>query len=457
MTTRGLIMRTPLRFAAALLALALPACTSLTGPKLTDDPNNPTQATAAGLFVSAQANLYVQFEGNLPRTVCVWMQQCSAQATYANYGTYQVIGDGNTWFGEWASTYGGGGLIDLRRIQKISLAAGDSTFAGIANVMEAMLVGLAADTWGDIPYSQAADTSIATPVLDSQDAVYAAVQAKLSTAITQLSATGPTNIGPGSTETSYGGDRTKWLALAHTLKARFYLHTAEKVGATAYASALAEAQQGIADGDDYRTAHGSAVTASNIWSQFTSTQAPDYIAAGKFLVDLLQSTSDPALGQYFARNANGLYVGADPGEQLNPSEVSTFSSARVNPTFAQPVVTAAENQLIIAEAQYQTAPATGLATLNAVRATRGLGPLSPAPTGTGILQAIITEKYIQGFQGTEVWSDYRRTCFPALVPYSGATNGIPARLPYPQSERNANPNITGPGPARNPNDVNGCP
>ena len=35
------------------------------------------------------------------------------------------------------------------------------------------------------------------------------------------------NIGPGPADLVYGGDPAKWLALAHTLKARFYLNTAE--------------------------------------------------------------------------------------------------------------------------------------------------------------------------------------------------------------------------------------
>ena len=39
----------------------------------------------------------------------------------------------------------------------------------------------------------------------------------------------------------------------------------------------------------------------------------------------------------------------------------------------------------------------------------------------------MTEKYIRLFQNPEAWSDYRRTCIPALTPASG-TSSIPARL-----------------------------
>ena len=68
----------------------------------------------------------------------------------------------------------------------------------------------------------------------------------------------------------YGGDADSWIALAHTLKARFFLHTAEVVGAPAYTSAIAEANLGIAsnDGDYVGNFSGSQVAESNPFWQF---------------------------------------------------------------------------------------------------------------------------------------------------------------------------------------------
>src|SRR5437763_1150104 len=80
------------------------------------------------------------------------------------------------------------------------------------------------------------------PTHDPQASVYAAVQAKLDTALTLLGGSGA---GPGSADLVYKGDKTKWTQAAHTLKARFYLHLAE-VDNSNYARALAQAQQGIA-------------------------------------------------------------------------------------------------------------------------------------------------------------------------------------------------------------------
>jgi starch-binding outer membrane protein, SusD/RagB family len=316
--------------------------------------------------------------------------------------------------------------------------------------MEAMAVGLATDVWGDVPYSQAVSDTL-SPVLDPQEQVYAGIQAKLDTAITMLGS--KTGAGPDGADLFYSGDATKWLRLAHTLKARFYMHTAERVGNAAYQNALAQAQQGLQKGDDLRSYQSSDPNEQNSWYQFTVIQRAGYMSPGAFLVSLLQTRTDPRLAQYFDPNAAGSYVGAAPGQQ-GSSGISTFDETRVAPEFRQPIVTWAENQLIIAEAAFRLGQTgAALAAYNAERADAGL----PA-AGSVTLADIMTEKYIALFQNIEVWNDWKRTCLPALAPAAGTVGGIPARLLYAQSERNTNTNVPLPSdqPARNWNDPNAC-
>jgi hypothetical protein len=304
--------------------------------------------------------------------------------------------------------------------------------------------------WGDIPYSQAVSDTL-TPKLDPQEQVYAGIQAKLDTAVTMLTA--KTGAGPGAADLWYGGDAAKWLRLAHTLKARNYLHVAERQGNAAYQSALAEAQKGLQKGDDLRSYQSEDPNEQNTWYQFITIQRSGYMSPGAFLVNLLQTRNDPRLPQYFDPNAQGQYVGAAPGQQGSAS-ISTFDEARTGPAFRQPIVTAAENQLIIAESAFRLGQ-TGVAltALNAERADAGL----PA-VGSTSLADIMAEKYIALFQNIEVWNDWKRTCLPALTPAAGTVGGIPARLLYAQSERNTNTNIPLPSdqPARNWNDPNAC-
>jgi starch-binding outer membrane protein, SusD/RagB family len=446
-------------FATAMLglgtALGTTACGDfLTGPKLSDNPNRPVTATNSNLLVASQTNLSSVIEGHLGRTICVWMQQCSGtRLQYNSLGQY-IVGD-DDYFIPWSQIYGGGGLVDLRLLQSQALATGDSAYAGVAKVLEAWFVGLATDVWGDVPYSQAADSTFPTPVLDPQQQVYAALETRLDEAIASMNASNPGGSPPGVEDLVYGGDLAKWTGLAYTLKARYYLHTAEQLGPPAYAAALAAATNGIADPDgDYLAYHSTATTESNLYSLFT-TQWSDYLSAGKALLDLLQSAGDDRLSEYFDPNADGDFVGADPGEDIavNPSPLS---STHLDPAFPQPYATWAENQLILAEAAFQTGDeGTARTSLDAVRADAGLGSVGGV-SGPALLQAIMTEKYIRLFQSPETWSDYRRTCIPALSPAPGSSF-IPARLTYPLSERNANTSIPDGGPLQNWNDPNPCP
>jgi len=107
-----------------------------------------------------------------------------------------------------------------------------------------------------------------------------------------------------------------------------------------------------------------------------------------------------------------------------------------------PLVTYAENQLILAEADLRSGnPGGATAAYNAERTSQGV----PTASGTVTLQQVITEKYIADFfNGFETWEDWKRTCLPAITPAPG-TAGIPGRILYPLStERNANPNIPAP-------------
>jgi hypothetical protein len=445
------------RFTAVALALGLGlgtgACSDfLTGPKLSDNPNRPTVANNATLLVSAETNLAFQSEGHLARTVCIWIQQCAGtKLQYLSLGQYS-IGD-DDYFTDWKDTYTRGGLVDLRRIQRSALATADSAYAGVAYVLEAWIVGQTADVWGDIPYSQAVDSSIAAPALDPQQLVYTTIQAKLDTAIRFLAtSTAP----PAGEDVVYGGDVTKWTALANTLKARFYLHTVEPAAnqTAIYDSVAKYAALGIADtSGDYRAFHSSALTESNLWNQFTVSW-PDYLSAGKFLVDTLNGPpADPRLPQYFAP-VGGVFVGAAPGQ--GATGVSGLSAIRVDPGFRQPLATFVENELILAEAQWKRAgggaAGNAAATPHVTNARTAQGLAAIPVTG---LATIMSEKYIALFQNMEIWNDYKRTCIPALTPAAGA-GAIPARLSYPLSERNANSSIPGPGPQRNWNDPNGC-
>jgi hypothetical protein len=418
-------------FAAALLPVLAAACSNyLTGGDLSNDPNRPTTATNRQLLVGIQADIWSLLGGDPSRSTSIWAQHFTgAQSQYqANIESYQITEDNTN--GSYAALYGGGGLVDIKSVEAGATAVHDNIMLGVAQVYEGLLMGTGADLFGDIVYSQALQGT-ANPVLDNQLTVYDSVQKVLSAAIVNLAATGPTNIGPGAADLTYGGDAASYIALAHTLKARFYMHTAKARPTTAYAQALAEAQQGIKkNAGNYVATYSSASGQQNLWYQFEITAGRHgYVVPNAGFIALLQSRNDPRRNDYF--NAAG----------------DDLSDARLAPDFAQPFVTYDENTLIWAEAAYRTGDvATALTKLNEERANHGLP--AEAVAGNALLTEILTEKYIADFQlGVEAWMDYNRTCFPNLQPTG--IGPIPGRFYYDAAERQTDTSIPQPGTAPN--------
>jgi len=441
----------------AALPIVSAACNDfLTGGELENDPNRPTVAEPSQYFLAVQSRTWTFQTGQWARLVCMWMQQCTGtDRQYTSLGVYEV--SEGIFDGSFNEIYAGGGLNDIKQMKAAAQSSGDLIFVGVAQVLEALMIGTAADLFGDVPYSEAASgiggagPVIATPKLDDQAAVYAAIQTLLDEAIDNLGS--GEGSGPGSADFVYGGDPDAWTELAYTLKARFYMHTAETTPGN-YALALAAAANGISSSaNDYVTVHSGAAGEANLWYQFIEEQRQDYISPGAFLLDsILEARTDPRLDEYFdKRTPTAPWEGATPGSALT-NTTSRFDADRIDQAASQPIVTYVENLLIQAEAAYRTNDqVTALARLNAARATDGLGPVALA--GAALLNEIMIEKYIQLFQQLEVWNDWKRTCVPNLTPALTAAE-IPRRFIYPTSERQTNPNIPLPSaqPTHNDND-----
>jgi len=438
-----------------LLVIVLPGLVAgcgdwLTGDKLDNDPNIASTVTIGQIFNGVQGNIFIQLEGHLARTAAMWMQQMSGtDRQYSSHGVYDVSDqDYNTYF---ASFYDGGGLIDLRRGQDMAAEQGDRLYAGIFKVLEGMYMGYCASSWGDIPYSEAA-SDVDKPKLDAQSAVYAALQAKLDDGISDLSAGGK---GPGAADLVFGGDAAKWIAAAHSIKARLYMHWA-KVDNSNLSLALAQANQGISSSaGDVKTLHEASQQFANTWYQYYI-QRDSYMRAGKFFVDLLKDRNDPRVATYFEDLGGGTYLGADPGTDDQATSYLNFDTYGAL-DWSTPLITYEETQFIIAECVLKgnsddaAARAAANAAIDNIWATWGYTEPKPdlsALSGNALFEEIMIQKYIALFTNIEVWNDWKRTGIPALTPFYLGNEGsgqIPRRFLYGSGERIANPNIPSPG------------
>ena len=418
---------------AGAVIVAGGACNNfLTGGETSTDPNRQVHATNDQYFVATQETLWAFWGSDPARLTGILAQQFHGVAN--QYGALEkgYTHDPSTTNGSHAALYTGGGLVDIKKLQTGARAVGDSLYVGIAQVEEGALMGTGADLFGDLVYKEALQNT-PNPALDDQLFVYDSVQKVLSAGIANINSDVATNAGPGAADLVYGGDQELWTAMAHTLKARFYMHTAE-VRPEAYAQALAEAQQGISsDAGNYVGAFTSTASETNFYFQFhgPAGRGGD-IGVGNTLDSILVARNDPRETEYFAASGN-------------PRWLSTTRGAA---NFQQPFVTYDENTLIWAEAAYRTGDqVTALAKLNEERANHGLAPVALA--GRPLLNEILTEKYIVDFQlGEEAWNDYKRTCTPNLDPTAPGVP-IPGRLYYDATEQNTNTSIPDPGVGSN--------
>ena len=454
----------------------------LSGPGLTESPNTATEVTTLQQLIAVQANMFTRLEGQLARSAGIYTQQIIGSNNQQLQWATQYQQSESDIPAHMSAFYTGAGLLGLRNIQAGAQAAGDPFIEGIAKIWEGFSFGMATSVWGDLPYREALDPEIQTPKLDPQQQIYADVQTRLDEGIALLRSAPTTgNCEPGdliycATTITKALQISRWIAAAYTMKARFHLHLVERNGAAAYALAIAAANQGIAEAPtsvtqamhgqapgDFRSFHGNTLDQdANIWASFLN-QRQDLVA-GNVLIQILQTRGDPRLSAYFNPNAAGNFVGHDE----NNRPVGTGAASVINTTvrrafnFRQPLVTWAENQLILAEAKHATGDVVGAtAHVNSVRASVGLAPLAVVT-----FQDVMLEKYIAMFQNIEVWNDFKRTCIPLVRPFGTATE-VPGRLPYSQTERTANINIplpsayptgtTGAARLRNWNDPNACP
>lgn len=453
MTTRN---RSGRVLTIALTSVALGGCEYITA--IEGNPNAVAQASLDQLFTGAQVNLIFFAEGQLSRLSSIWTQQMTGVdrqfEALDNYTLTESDADD-----DFERVYTQGGLIDIRSAIAQAEAAGRLPYAGILKIHEAFLIGMAASYWGDLPYSEAVNPDIATPVLDDQAAVYAAVQALLDEAITDLGGTGA---GPGSVDLWFGGNVARWTAVARTLKARFLMHMAESSAAN-YALALAQANQGIAaSAGTWKAQHSTAATENNLWYQFMRDRS-GYIGGGDFLGPMMVTDTDPRLPRYFSTLSGSYVFTTDIRSLLGDPGFGA-------PNYDFPIVTCSENQFIIAEATLGSggtaaaARAAAAAALDCEEAEHGLAATAlnaqaaviNGLTGTPLLNEIMRQKYIAMFMNPEALNDYKRTCRPGFTPRTG---GVPRRLFYGQQERQTNPNVpdVGSQPLRNDNDPNACP
>ncbi|MEM7382198.1 MAG: SusD/RagB family nutrient-binding outer membrane lipoprotein [Bacteroidota bacterium] len=231
---------------------------------------------------------------------------------------------------EWNNAYTGI-LQNIRLMNALAVDAGQTRHIGIGQFLEAYLIITLVDFFGDIPYTEAfqGEEGVLNPNVDSGASVYAAALSLLDAAEENFTNTATTL--PGN-DIFYNNDYSKWMLAANTLRMKIYYQT-RLVDANAVSSFNAIVNSGnyIMDTADDFQYSWPATSSSN-----PDTRHPrygfNYAVAGatdfmsNWLMNLMQTSSDPRTRYYFYRQTNAV-----PGQEIPPNQETIRCSTQSPP------------------------------------------------------------------------------------------------------------------------------
>ncbi|MCJ8209730.1 SusD/RagB family nutrient-binding outer membrane lipoprotein [Mucilaginibacter sp. RS28] len=418
------------------------------------DPNRPISVQESLILAPVELKISsdVMAGGGVACTVQEYMQVMALNQVAPNSGTYLMYNSDTD--GDWSNIYVGC-LNNLRNLTKMAEADGKTYYSGISKILTAYCLATATDLWGDIPYSQAFNgTNNLTPTYDSQQSIYAQVQALLDAGIADINKKG--GVAPSGDDLYYNGDMTKWVKLAYTLKARYYMHLINAPGTTPAAQAqlalTALNNAMTSNSDDFKMVYTGSAGTENPWQQnFLSVST---FVLGDTFVNGFAQRNDPRVSKMVApAKQTGLYT----GRQNGLTAIGSLESYSIPASFYAGaaaynyLVNYSEVLFLKAEATYYTSGFAAAAPFYIAGVQSHMNKLgvsstdaatylaSRTLTANNALQLIMEEKQIANFLLMENFTDWRRTGYPKITKVLNALSDIPRRVLYPQLEITSNP------------------
>lgn len=465
-------------FTAITLALVLGSCSNEQLEQINTSPNAAPDASLELLVNGALVGTIQPMSGENARLAGMWAQQFTGEdRQYSGFQSYTITQADFSWTGYY---YSMSQQSDLA-IEK-AVAAGNDFYLGITHIVKGMALGTVAALFEEAPFTQANDfENFPNPTFDDQLTIYTGVENLLDDAIEVLER----NQGVGdfaNKDFFYSGDAASWIRVAHTLKARYYLHNKE------YSSALAEAQDGIMlpENDMLAPHAGNYNLDMNLYFSFGVFDRPGYMTAtNAYLPTILDEVGQTADGVQTGLKNNAktdeserfAFYYSGYGDEDGDGNIDRAYDLNYGGAYGRaasfPMVTAVENLLIMAECYSQGGDDDmALEKLNEVRALHastfaatydayvltdfdagGIADYGRGSVTDNLYYEIILEKYASLVGQIEVFNDLRRTKnLIGLVPTNGTQ--LPERFLTPQDEIDGNPNAYLSGTLFEPTAVN---
>ncbi|WP_073348196.1 MULTISPECIES: RagB/SusD family nutrient uptake outer membrane protein [Bacteroides] len=368
----------------------------------------------------------------------------------------------------------------------------------VAQILKVAAMHRVTDMYGPLPYLQFGHGGLETPY-DSQEEIYKSFFIDLDEAIAELQ--DYIAIHPGSKPLSkydlvYGGDFTKWLKFANSLKLRlamrtYYVNGFEVNGKTSQKLAEEATKAGVIteNAENALLQSGNGISVFHplkiCWDSYSDTRM------GADIESIMKGYSDPRLSKYFQQSEYGEAGDKFHGARLgvNVTDKKNYLKLSSPNVFAETPVQwmcAAEIYFLRAEGKLhgwdmggeveelynagitKSFEQWGVAlddyltrgdTYKPVRFTAPAGTSGSVAAASTItiawnkndsddkkLERIITQKWIAMFpEGQEAWSEHRRTGYPKLFSLYGTNASAgqvessgPRRIPFPSTEYDTN-------------------
>lgn len=450
---------------------------------LSVDETNPNSASAvpANLVLPAALNNTARIT-TLPANysfIFLWYGSWCVSPGYSqpsNLIQYNLLS--SDYQQDWDLTYLNLGNYDY--VAKNSTTDQQKPILAIAKIMKVYLFQTLVDTYGNIPYSQAlkAGEGILKPTFDDQQTIYEDLVVQLDAAMDLINTTPADAVELGTADIVYGGDMSKWLKFANTLKLRILVNQSAMSGRSSYISgALATTPHtssdyiGVGEGALSNPGYVQSTDKMNpFWETFfkqdnSPANGIGYYMAGQDACDFLTENNDPRKllifapisgttikGNYFgalllgtATNTSLLGPGLLKAYNMSAPLLTDFESLFIQAEAAQRGIISADAQALYESAVTQSIVYFGGNTADAaVYLSQAGKPLVNFTEATNPLETIVTQKWIalNGVNAMPIWNDYRRTHFPGFIHFSQDAAKLnatpPVRLLYTQNEISTN-------------------
>lgn len=451
------------------------------------NPNNPDNADPTLLLPTVEAAVG-QLIGNSFQITGSFYAQYWTQSTFSGQykSTDQYALTNSSFDVPWSIIYRRALENDQLIINNKST---DQYTKGIAYLLKAYTFQVTTDAFGDVPLSQSLQgNTFGSPKYEAQQVVYDSVFNYIEKGTALLRS--QNSASPANQDLIFQGDATKWIAFANTLKLKAYLRISGKdaAKATAGITALYQSNPSFLTSDAAIQYSNTGGNENPLYNEMVALGKTQNLVASATAVKAMLGNNDPRLKKFYDKvpsdNTTDTIAYIPQGGYLsNPNKKVSLPTALVggNPLLQAsalaPVklISASESYFLQAEAVargYAAGNVTQLFTsgVNASFVATGLTTtdaatyLSTAPdaaiaTAVSVdakVKLIITQKYyaMNGTQGFEAWTEYRRTGYPTFLVISKVSllaPGLkPVRFLYPNSELVSNLNYPGTVPATTP-------